>query len=190
MAEKVTMPGLSPEQFSQLLDMLGSRSASDPGLAAAIKELATQQSRTVRQSNAFHPGKSAFSYPEGNEARPKPRLAREVFFCGVRQEEDQLTPIEIDLYNQIASAKRSRGDTWTADIDRHGRLLILIPHASYNERMEIPNGLHLVLMEFIGGQDAIDPNVLGKEVLELRRQVVELAIANEKIQKDMEALVA
>ena len=186
-----TIPMMTAEQFSQLLDVLQKRSTSDPGVADALMALANQQARTVRVQNAFHPGRSVFSHPEGEEAHPKERLARETFFCGVLQENDSLTPSEISLFNQITSSKRSRNGTWTADLDpTRNRLVISLPHASINERMELPGSLSLILMEFIGGQDAIDPSHLSAEVLKLREQVAALSAKADKAERDLAELVA
>lgn len=166
---------MSAEQFTELMQMLSKRSESDPEMAKAVMELATQQSRTTRASNAFHPEVSAFSYPEGNVARPKPKLDRETWFCACKQDESMLTPVEIDLFNRITTSKVWRGDPkMGADVSPKRRF-IMLPHVSIDERMQLPQSLPLILMELIGGQDAIKPETMAEELIALRAQVAGLA---------------
>ena len=193
------MPTFTDEQFERMMQALQNQPRPDgvvsPEIAAiceaiaasgrAMQEVATAQQRTVRHSNAFHPGISAFSYPEGDEARKKPRLVdkngqpREVYFCGTRQEEDMLMPREIELFNQITQSKLSRNGAWRADVIPLGasgeRLLIQIPVKTINDRAALPPSLEICLLEFIGGRDAVDPGKLTDEVQRLRDQIASLA---------------
>jgi len=155
----------------------------------ATRALTEQTARTIRQSNAYTPEISAYSYPEGNVARPKPILSdakgapRETFFCGIRQEESLLTPDEILAFNKITSPRTSRGGTWRADIQHAGmgaeRLLVQVPNQSISDRMELPSGLRLILLELEAGQEAIDPLRLTDEIQKLQATVAQL-IASQK----------
>jgi|SRR5215831_688479 len=180
------------EQFSALIDALRERPSGDidrvlDAIAAgnkALQDVATTQQRAVRHSNAFHPGISAYSYPEGDEKRIKPRHVdktgrpREVFFCGTRQDEEMLTPREIDLYNQITSSKLARNGDWRADVQQLGpsgeRLLIQIPVKTINDKARLPQSLEICLLEFIGGRDAVDPMRLTEEVQQQRDTIAAL----------------
>lgn len=155
----------------------------------ATKQLTEQTSRTIRHSNAYTPEISAYSYPEGNVARPKPILSdkkgnpRETFFCGIRQEESLMTPEEILAFNRITTPKTSRGGTWRADIQNAGmgleRLLVQVPNQSINERMELPSGIRVILLELEAGQEATDPLRLTEEIQKLQATVAQL-IANQQ----------
>jgi|SRR5215831_1578185 len=190
----------SDEQFERLMSVLQAQPRQHDGSVSpeigqiceaitagnkAMLEVANAQARTVRHSNAFHPGISVFSYPEGDEARPKPFLVdkfgnpRECYFCGTRQERESLTPREIILFNQIIQSKLSRNGAWRADILSLGasgeRLLLQIPVKTINDRAAFPPSLEICLLEFIGGRDAVDPTKLTEEVQSLRDTISRLA---------------
>ena len=171
--------GLSADQITALVTaIIAGQSAQN---AEGIKALIAEQGRTQRKSNAEHPGISAFSYPEGDVARPKPKLNMDTFFCGVRIRENELTPAEIDLYNMLMVSKTSRNGKWSCDVQQVGnkkRRLINVPVKTLDNRSDLPSSLSLILMEFATeGADAINPVDLVAEVLKLREQVAALAAA-------------
>lgn len=61
--------GLSPEMLEEMLTRVTQSSA-------------TAMKRALKPENETHPGKSAFSYPEGDVARPKVALPFEFFYNG------------------------------------------------------------------------------------------------------------
>jgi len=170
-APAVTMTGA---QFTQLLEALKS-SGGDGTAAAAMMELVKAQQRTVRQSNAYTPGISPFSYPEGEEARPKPKLDRETWWLGTRVDESMVTPIEIEALNSLTVSKKWRGDEkYGVDITPKRRF-VMLPHVSMDERMNLPISLILACKELNDGQDAVKPEHMADELIALRAQVTTLA---------------
>lgn len=72
------------EKFNRLLEVLA-HSQKSPALdMEALKTLLLETNRTARKEakpeNETHPGKSVFSYPEGDVARPKPTLDYPFFY--------------------------------------------------------------------------------------------------------------
>jgi hypothetical protein len=167
---------MSAEQFTEFMQKFGNRTDDDnPKLTDALLKLADAHGRTVRQSNSWHPDISPFSYPEGNLARPKPKLDRETWFCASKQDESMLTPREIEAFNLITVSKHWRGDpTFGATITPQRRL-IMLPHASIDDRMNLPGSLLLILLELMDGPDAVQPGQMADELVALRAQVRDLA---------------
>lgn len=71
------------DKFERLLEVLAAQRA--PGLELdALKTLLLETNRTARKEakpeNDTHPGKSCFSYPEGDVAKPKPVLPFAFFY--------------------------------------------------------------------------------------------------------------
>jgi hypothetical protein len=148
--------------IDKLLQTRGQAPGDSRMIELAVKSmegLREEVGRTVRRSNATHPGISAFSYPEGDEKRPKPKLKYETIFCGARQREDQLTPQEIDLFNQFTGNKDAREGAWTARIDKDGskrRLVVLVPAKTIDHLATLPP-LTQILSELLYGADVVDP---------------------------------
>jgi hypothetical protein len=148
--------------------------------AASQKQI--ESTRIVRHSNADHAHISAFSYPEGDLARPKPRhrapdgRAREVYFNGGREHEEQLTPEEIDAYNMITESKEARDGRWKAEIRQNGkRLLVTVPSYTLDDRMELPP-LVLILRELALGATATDPSQMATRLAALERAMADRGI--------------
>ncbi len=87
----VPAPTFSAEQFEQLIGVLAARHQAGPGLdraeLAAIlsgvgQQTATAMQKAMKPENETHPGISCFSYPEGDQARPKPTLPFALFWNG------------------------------------------------------------------------------------------------------------
>ena len=171
-APAVTM---NDDQFSRLLDAVTQRPSGDPDMAKLLMEVVAERRRTTRQSNSYHGEISPFSHPEGELAHPKAKLDRETWFCSCRQEEAQLTPDEIDLYNAIQVSKTWRGDPKMGAEVTPKRRFIMLPHVSIDERMSLPPSLALILMELQSGADAVKPEHMADELLALRAQVAALA---------------
>lgn len=74
------------------------------GDAGVIEKLLEQQQQLLvktKPENTDHPGISAFSYPEGDLARPKPPLKCKFIWCGQEESVEQLTPEEVELRNRL-----------------------------------------------------------------------------------------
>jgi hypothetical protein len=168
----VTMTG---EQFTQLLDAIKASSTGDGSAAEAMMAMVQAQQRTVRQSNAYTPGISPFSYPEGEEARPKPKLDRDTWWLGTRAEESQLTPDEILAFNSVTTSKVWRGDPKFGAEVTPKRRFIMLPHQSIDDRMGLPQNVPLAIRELLNGEDAIDPIKMEQEIRALKQQVSSLA---------------
>lgn len=72
----------------------------DDSLQRRAQYEAEAHARLNKRENTEHPGKSVYSHPEGDVARPKANLICEMFWAGYDLTIDNLTPVEIDLLNQ------------------------------------------------------------------------------------------
>jgi len=142
------------------------------------KEIGNAVGQTRWKENAEHPHISAFSYPEGDIARPKPKLDRETFFNGNRENEEQLTPHEILAYNAITEPKAIRGGSWRAELKlptsqgAKPTLFVWVPAASVDQRMMLPSGLGLILHELNGGPSTESVMDLLKQIENLKAMLV------------------
>lgn len=78
---------LSREQFAELLQARTGASGLTPDVLQAIMDRTAQTSaeamqKALKPENTEHPGVSAYSYPEGDLARPRPVLPFELFWQG------------------------------------------------------------------------------------------------------------
>jgi hypothetical protein len=142
-------------------------------------QAAIEKTRIVRHSNADHEHISAFSYPRGDLAQPKPRHVtrdgqpREVYFNGAREYEEQLTPEEIDAYNAITEARTSRDGQWTVRFKQDGKILLLeVPSYTPDDRAAVPP-LVLVLREMALGTKAADPVTMAARLAALEKAVAD-----------------
>lgn len=149
------------------------------GLTSAdLKALLEGQRKAMRPENETHPGISAFSYPEGDVARPRPTLRRPTYFAGGVQREDSLTPLEIDLFNRFETTRASRNGRWRALIKQNGsaqELFIDIADAkSMDGRIGLPP-LTSILRELLDGEEAANPDLLFARVTELEAKIKALS---------------
>ena len=175
-AEQVVSMTLT--QFMEAVRAAGVGGGGNDKMADAILQLVKDQTRGVRPENAVNPRISEFSYPEGEEARPKPRLTRETFFCGVKQSEEQLMPLEIDLFNAIDGTKVARKGAWVADVEQpkggsRGRLLVTVPARNADDIAGLPP-LAQILTELATGQSATDVTKLMQQVADMQAQLAKL----------------
>ena len=148
-------------------------------ILAAVATTATESGaegmrRAIKPDNPTHPGISVYSYPEGERVHPKPKLTRETFFCGAPQKEDQLTPAEIDAFNAITGERTARNGRWWARVEQYGnrqRLHVFVPNKSIDDRMDLPNGLILILRELADGPEAVSVTSLAEKVKQLEMQL-------------------
>lgn len=160
--------GLTNEQFAETLRQTMGTQAEAFG-------------RQLRPENVVHPGISAFSYPEGDLARPKPILKdangkpRETIFCGARQAESTLTPAEIDAFNAITGSCEARGGSWFARIKPSGKgksevLWVHVSCADIDDRMELPS-LSVILNELASGPKAVNLESVLAQLQDLKDQL-------------------
>ena len=182
--------GLSADQFREMMAALTAAIASGKGsdqtsvaLNNAITQLKEQVERTVTRSNKINPGISVFDYPEGRvaaEAAGKvKKLKYKTYFCGGPQREDDLTPTEVDLYNQFTGSKTARDGAWSAEVRRNGSTLELhvnVPCFTNDERMNLP-ALTAILGELLYGTDVVDPTMTMAKILAMQKQIDELTAA-------------
>lgn len=148
--------------------------ASDPGVEA-IKTLAE---RSAPKDNPNYSERGPFTYPEGERVRPKPKLKRDVFIGGVRQHWTQLTPFEVELFNQFEGTRTARGGQWKAEVRMNGsqqELHIDLPMRTWDERASLPQELPTLLEILLHGEikrtEAEERKALREEIDELKRQL-------------------
>lgn len=88
--------------FEEILDLCKqAKDAREDDKQRDADRAAKAQKRAMKPENEHHPGISAFSYPEGDVARPRPALECETFYAGYPVEHDVALAVEIELVNQI-----------------------------------------------------------------------------------------
>lgn len=101
---------LTHEQFAELLQMVGQASGSGvtaETLRTILREVsqisATSMRKALKPENPQAPDISVYSYPEGELAKPRPKLRCDITWGGapLRDLAHTLTAREIDLLNQI-----------------------------------------------------------------------------------------
>jgi hypothetical protein len=155
--------GITTEQLDKLLEKTAGTTA-DAFRQALIPE------------NKIHPAISAYSYPEGDQRRPKPRLRIETYFCGHRQREDNLTPEELDGFNALADGQiyEARSGQWTSQVVRNGTKEILLVHCAEaidrDRARDLPPLLH-ILTELKDGPQAVDLASLTRQLNEMKARL-------------------
>lgn len=158
--------GITADQFAEVLKNQAAANADAIG-------------KLVLPENKRHPGISVFSHPEGELERPKGRLRdangndRETIFCGARQEEDLLTPAEIDAFNAIREDCESRSGSWWAKVRKEGKrekLFVYVPCAEIDDRMGLPSTLE-ILTELAQGAKALDMNAMLTQLNDLKAKL-------------------
>jgi hypothetical protein len=175
-AKELGEAGFTFEQISELADALprtgGGLSKDD--LQDLMK--AAGGNRTVQYpQNPDPPQVSAFSHPEGERAKPKAKLLKTVYFCGARQDPDQLTPREIDLFNQFDRSYTARGGSWRADLSVDNKsLLITVPARALDDLIGLP-AMELICLELLKGVAAVDPLSLAQRIADLEKKLADAA---------------
>jgi len=200
-----TMVQMSDEQFERLFARLSSSgTASNPDTLIAMealrasveatKMLGDEVRRTVRRSNSDHSHQSALNFDircalcksgavhaeTGNLGHPKPELRYDTYFCWGKQNEEQLTPVEVELYNAFESSKEARDGTWTATIERvsakRKKLHVLVPYATLDGIRDLPS-LEQILIELLYGKSVVDPVLSMQRIAELEARLKALEAA-------------
>lgn len=139
-AGTVQMPAMT---FDQLLALVqaGRMSASE------IAEIsATAAAKAKKPENIVHPGKSVYSYPEGEVAHPKPFLKCRMYFASSPMERVTMTPAEVEAANSLTPGhyRVTKMDGSTAVIEIRGqvnsnqeldRLWILFPEGDTDKNL-------------------------------------------------------
>lgn len=166
MQEQSKASGLSPEQLEAILSRVGLSSAE-----------AMRQS--LKPENTEHPHISAYFTEKDRQQygswENKPKLRVKTYFCGVEENDDRLTPLEIEGFNRITEDREARGGRWTATIRKQGRkgeeLYVNVPCETVDQRMDLPP-LTLILHELNGGQSTEDLHSLLKQIDTLKGMLV------------------
>lgn len=172
--------GFSFAQIKQLALSLGAaqRAHSGGGVSANdLKELLQAQRKVLKPENEQHPGISVYSYPEGELVHPKPPFVRDVFFNDLRERHDQLSTLEVELYNRFDTNKTARNGMWRAEIRRNGsaeELRIITEPKTLDGRLSLPP-LTMILRELLDGADAVNPDTMAKRVADLEAALKSLA---------------
>lgn len=109
--QQTPTPGdqLIPLTFDQLKELLkGSQLSKDEQLELIQKQAdanAEANRRLLKPENATHPGMSVFSYPEGEQARPKGELHCKTTWAGTVLEASTLTTDELTLANAVPTGE-------------------------------------------------------------------------------------
>lgn len=149
--------GLTAEQ---LADVLGSNSE------------ATRKALNPEIKNP--PDISVFN-PTGVPDHARPKLKRKTFWAGTELHWEELTPEEIDLFNQVEHNLEARNGAWRASLKRTAsdgtqELHVTFPCVNTDDRMDLPS-MTLMLRELLGGTRAVDPASLAARVAELEKMV-------------------
>lgn len=200
-AAAAPMVAMSQEQFASLIAALSARPDKSPELQLAIDglrhsaetnaRLSAEVARTVRRSNADHSHQSAFTFDPrcnvclsgqvheetGNLGHPKPKLSKRTYFCYGLIREEQVTPVEIELFNAFTESKEARDGVWTATIEKVGRqattLHVLVPCLSLDDMVSLPP-LTEILAELLYGRTVVDPVMSLDYIKALEARVKEL----------------
>lgn len=184
MADKDTLAILEllVEKISQINTSGGGLTADQ--LEKIVEKAAGASADTLKMAlipeNKIHPGISAYSYPEGDQKRPKPKLSRKTIFCSYMQREDNLTPEEIDAFNAIDTDCEARGGSWWARIGREGLKPVLVVHCDEaverDRARELPPIAH-ILLELKRGPKAVDPVALLAQLDAMRKQLLSAGVS-------------
>lgn len=144
-------------------------------LEAILEGNAQSTRKALRPEVERHPDISDFN-PKGERDFPRPKLLNKVIFGGMELHEDELKVGEIELFNRFTHSCVARNGSWKAELKPsvkggRGELTISIPIATTDDRMELPNGISLILTELLGGTKAVDPASLAERVAELEKQL-------------------
>jgi hypothetical protein len=177
--ETETAPSQASEIAAALLlaveKMQPSQGLTAEQLTTILEGTAQSTRKALRPEIERHPDISDFN-PKGERDFPRPRLVNKVIFGGMELHEDELKVGEIELFNRFTHSCVARNGSWKADLTPSvkggkGELIISIPIATTDDRMELPNGISLILSELLGGEKAVDPASLANRVAELEKQL-------------------
>jgi len=112
--EKLGAPQASAFDAKQLADILEKTGLNT---AAAMQ-------KAMKPENAFHPGVSCYSYPEGDRERPRPKLKCKMTWVSADLDPETLHWYELELLNQATP-----GDFHVTNADQSQTTLNIRPEA-------------------------------------------------------------
>ena len=179
--EQVNMLADGGYTFDQIRTLAPTMGGARAGGVSAddMRQLIQAQTKAHRPENVNHPGISAFSYPEGDVARPKAPFIRDVFFNQGRENWEMLSVMEVDLYNRFTEDRSARGGLWRATIKRNGtseELHIDLEPKTLDGRQSLPP-LTSILRELLDGEEMANPDKLAARVAQLEAQLKTMAAA-------------
>jgi hypothetical protein len=159
-----------------LIDQQGPRASAinDDTLTRLIAKL---DGRDQSGHNPEYPRHSSLNFPEGERARPKPRLLRETWHNSARIREDECTPAEVLAFNALSESlpqpgdeRSSRDGRWIAKVSRNNaKLIVLIPCKTVEDRAEANNTSVLMFCrELAEGKGAITPESMAADLAQLK----------------------
>lgn len=172
-ADRAGTAGITAEQLSDILAKVGTTSAE-----------AMRQS--LKPENPDHPHISAY-FTEKDSAKygpweNKPKLVgttgepRRTWFCGIEENAERLTPMEIESYNRITADREARSGAWTATVKYVGtkkeELHVKLPAETIDHLMNMPSGLPLILHELQTGQSTADIMDALRQIDQLKSMLV------------------
>lgn len=192
---------LTQDQFTQLIAALrGPDSQSNAALDVAVaaiqaqakaQEKYTEEVRARRRSNPNYQEQSVFHFDprcpackaktqhtddEGREIglpHPTSTLNHKTFFCHEKARAEELTPIEIELYNSITSDKVAHNGEWTATFKGGGdrrELHVLVPFSGIDAMGNLPP-LVQILTELAFGETVADPTMAMMNMVAMQKQI-------------------
>jgi hypothetical protein len=176
--EKATVdPPVTQNALLDALKLLIDHQQASGLTETAIEKLVGKMEGRENRSNPNYPKHSAFAYPEGERARPKPTLLRETWHNNARVREDQCTPEEILAFNALSQSLPNAGDErssrdgrWIAKVSRNGsKLVVAIPCATIEDRDEANASTVLMFCrELAEGKGAITPQTMAADIAQLQ----------------------
>jgi len=192
--------------FGQMLtDLVGAMKSSQMSpetLKDILMETGKVNAEVARKArwpeNATHPGISAYFTAKDmavyGALENKPKLNRTTFFCDILEEEERLTPTEIEAFNKLDKPSECRGGAWRAVIIRpkavggKEELRVHVPKDTVDQRMVLPS-LLLILHELAGGPSTENVYALMKQIEYLKAQLVSAKVGGTSV-ADLEAHLA
>lgn len=188
---------MSAEQIAALVSSMGSEQAKafaailGPILEKVSTSSALAMKKQLNRQNEDYNEISPFTYPEGELVRPKPLLRAKTFFgrviykddsprvVGIRIREDALTPLEIELFNQITEHRSARNGQWLAQVRQTGtvpELHVGVLIETQDQRMSLPS-LVEILTELGTGNKVPQTSDLMQQLADMQARVLQLEAA-------------
>lgn len=146
-------------------------------LSEVLKDNSEGIRRALKPENQTHPDISYLN-PLGERDHPRPPLKRPTFWAGQPLYREDLSREEIDLLNGFTHTKEARNGQWRAEVRVTGsrggeELHVSFPCRSADDRMALPRGMALILMEIKDGASAVDPQSMADRIATLEQQLAQ-----------------
>lgn len=179
-----TLPVMAPLSVADLIEVIRATQQPQGGISPeqlqqVLESTAQSTRKALKPENEAHPDVSVFN-PKGQRDNPKDKLRYKTYWANTELYDDELSPEEIALFNSVEHTLEARNGSWRAELRRTGsdgkfELHINFPHSNTDDRMNLPNGMNLIMMELLGGTRAVDAVSLAQQVAELQTQLKQLA---------------